>query len=311
MDANGKRVDWATPCWRRMLVDNRKFMWHEDTIEKLASWMGLRHGMTVVDVGCGLGYLGYTYWQFFGEDGCYLGVDISPKLARDASEAAREWAVGGLAKFSAGDICRLPLPDDFADAVMCQIVFMHLEHPTPALAEMIRVTKPGGVVVCLETDTSSAWLSKHFITLPPLDLEEELLLRKVYLLAGEGRIKLGRGDNRIGARIPSMMNDLGLRDIDIRLNDNVAMLLPPYEGERDLNMVHSLRKRFLEGETYELEMNMLQEEFLAAGGDQMEFDRFRETGLRVNEALGQQIDDGEYAVCGTYCFYVIKGTKPA
>lgn len=62
MNQDKKKIDWSKGRWKEMLIEQRKFMWHKDTIDKLAVWLELKPGMTAVDVGCGLGNLGYTYW---------------------------------------------------------------------------------------------------------------------------------------------------------------------------------------------------------------------------------------------------------
>ncbi len=178
MNQNEKKIDFSEKCWKEMLVYQRKFLWLEDTLDKLVAWLGLKPGMTAVDVGCGLGYLGYTYWSYFGKGGIYFGVDISLKLVQDAAKAAKEWAVNGKASFVAGDAYKLPFPDDFADLVMCQVLLIHLEKPELALAEMVRVAKPGGLIMCKEPDNLSAALAWGYSSTPALDLEEELLLKK-------------------------------------------------------------------------------------------------------------------------------------
>ena len=190
MSTDSKKTDWAKGRWKEMLIEQRKFMWREDTLDMLAAWLGLRHGMTAVDVGCGLGYLGYTYWPYFGEDGHYIGVDVSSNLVKDATEAAKEWAVGGEASFVAGDAYNLPFPDDSADLVMCQVVLMHLEKPELALAEMVRVAKPGGLVMCKEPDNMSQMLAMQYNSLPELDMDDKILSMKMTLIGNKGRNKL-------------------------------------------------------------------------------------------------------------------------
>ena len=95
MNQDAKRIDWSEEHRKEMLIEQRKFMWHEDTVRLLAAWLGIRHGITAMDVGCGLGYLGYTYWPCFGQGGHYFGVDQSNTLLRDAARAPRMWAAGG------------------------------------------------------------------------------------------------------------------------------------------------------------------------------------------------------------------------
>jgi len=308
MSEDKKKIDWSKGRWKEMLIEQRKFMWHKDTIDKLAVWLELKPGMTAVDVGCGLGNLGYTYWPYFGKGGHYFGVDSSEELVREAGEAAKEWATEGEAKFTIDDAYKLPFSDNFADWVMCQTLLMHLEKPELALAEMIRVAKPGGLIMCNEPDNLSVMLIKPYWSMPELDIEEELLIKKVHLICHKGHIKLGRGDNSIGSKVPAMMKKLGLTEIGARMNDKVHFLLPPYEDARQQHLLKMMKKTQLD--EHEFWMERTKEEFFAGGGEQDEFERFREISERLKPILQQQIEEGRYTACGPSFFYVIKGRKP-
>jgi SAM-dependent methyltransferase len=310
MSQDKNKIDWSEECWKEMLVYQRKLAWFEDTLDKLATWLGLKPGMTAVDVGCGLGYLGYTYWPYFGEGGRYFGVDISSKLLQDAAKAAEEWAIGGEARFTEGDVYKLPFPDNFADLVMCQGLLMHLEKPELALSEMVRVVKPGGLIMCKEPDNLSPILAKRHWSLPELDIEEQLLLAKVAIISNKGRIMLGRGDNSIGTRVPRMMNKLGLEDIGVRLNDRVFYVEPPYQDPLQQYSLESIKKELLDEKRRGIFMDRAKKEFLAGGGSTEEFDRYRKINDRVMSILQRQIEDGEYFACGSTDFYIVKGRKP-
>ncbi len=310
MSPDRKKIDWSEECWKEMLVYQRKFAWFEDTLDKLAAWLGLKPGMTAVDVGCGLGYLGYTYWPYFGDGGYYFGVDKSPKLLREAKEATKEWAIKGETSFAVGDAYKLPFPDDLADLVMCQTLLMHLEKPWKALAEMIRVAKPGGIIVCQEPDNLSPMLAKRHWSLPEFDIEEQLLFAKVAIISNKGRIKLGQGDNSIGPKVPRMMNKLGLSEIDIRLNDRVFYLQPPYEGPLQQHSLESVKKELLDEKRHKILIDREKKQFLAGGGDSEEYDRYREMQGRIMLVFRQQIENGEYFACGSVDHYIIKGRKP-
>ncbi len=310
MSQDKNKIDWSEKCWKEMLVYQRESMWLEGTLDKLAAWLGLKHGMTAVDVGCGLGYLGYTYWPYFGQGGRYFGVDTSPELVRDAERAAKEWATGGEASFRIGDAYKLSFSDDFADLVMCQALLIHLEKPDKALAEMIRVAKPGGLIMCIEPDNLSVLLEKWYWSLPELSIDEQLLFKKVALICNEGRIKLGQGDGSIGNKVPFMMNKLGLGEIGIRQNDAVCYIEPPYEGPRQQVLLEHVKKQWLDQERYRTWMDRERKEFIAGGGNPVEYEHYREIHERNMRAFRQQIKDGEYFVCGSGHIYIIKGRKP-
>jgi SAM-dependent methyltransferase len=55
-------------------------------------------------------------------------------------------------EFRSGDISRLDFDDAAFDGVTCERVFQHLDTPDAALAELVRVTRPGGRIVVIDTD---------------------------------------------------------------------------------------------------------------------------------------------------------------
>ncbi len=52
----------------------------------------------------------------------------------------------------------LPLDDAGTDVVWCERVFQHLTEPAKAVGEIVRVLRPGGRVVLLDTDWATALL---------------------------------------------------------------------------------------------------------------------------------------------------------
>ena len=37
------KTDWGKGSWRKAIVEQRKYLWLPEAIEKYASWMGLKH----------------------------------------------------------------------------------------------------------------------------------------------------------------------------------------------------------------------------------------------------------------------------
>lgn len=101
---------------------------------------------TVADVGCGNGrYLAELGRR--GHQGSLVGIDASPGMlaaARGGSPAAG---------FAVGDAVALPLRDGAAGLTLAMHMLYHLPDPAAAIAELRRVTKPGGRVVLGLNDT--------------------------------------------------------------------------------------------------------------------------------------------------------------
>jgi ubiquinone/menaquinone biosynthesis C-methylase UbiE len=114
---------------------------YEDACDRLAVRALLpARGNRLIEVGAGFGRLADEY----------RGYDEVVLL--DSSEvhvtAAREALAGDhLFHVVLGDACALPYPDGHFDAAVCVRVLHHFADPGPVLAELGRVTRPGGVLV--------------------------------------------------------------------------------------------------------------------------------------------------------------------
>lgn len=83
----------------------------------------------------------------------YVGIDIEIRQSEDLSPIINLTSVHNNLVFLGGDIERLPFKSKSFDLVTSLCVFHHLLFPEKAMAEVIRVLKPGGyLVVQLPTD---------------------------------------------------------------------------------------------------------------------------------------------------------------
>jgi 2-polyprenyl-6-hydroxyphenyl methylase/3-demethylubiquinone-9 3-methyltransferase len=95
-------------------------------------------GKTVVDVGCGGGYLAEA---LAGRGARVIGVDPSPgAIAAARAQAARS---GSGADYRLGPGGALPVADAVADGAACVDVLEHVEDVDAVLAEIARVLRPG------------------------------------------------------------------------------------------------------------------------------------------------------------------------
>jgi ubiquinone/menaquinone biosynthesis C-methylase UbiE len=112
---------------------------------QLADLAGVEAGQRVVDVGCGPGALSSELVRRLGPNGV-TAVDPSETFVA----AARERLPGVTVERASAE--RLPFPDASFDAAIAQLVVHFMSDPVAGLAEMGRVTRPGGVVAACVWD---------------------------------------------------------------------------------------------------------------------------------------------------------------
>jgi SAM-dependent methyltransferase len=110
-----------------------------------AGFAEIRPGQRVLDVGCGPGALLGELARLAGEASA-VGVDPSQTFA--AAARARHPGVA----VEIGTAEALPFPDDSFDAALAQLVVHFMSDPVAGLADMARVTRPGGPVAACVWD---------------------------------------------------------------------------------------------------------------------------------------------------------------
>jgi ubiquinone/menaquinone biosynthesis C-methylase UbiE len=133
--------------WDRAAAHYEQF-WAEQlqpVHDALLASAALRLGERVLDVACGTGLVTLRAAGLVGTTGAVVGTDLSDTMVQAVrSEAARR---GIAAQFLHMNAERLDFPDASFDVVLCALGLMYVPDPGRALAEMLRVVKPGGRVV--------------------------------------------------------------------------------------------------------------------------------------------------------------------
>jgi SAM-dependent methyltransferase len=114
-------------------------------------------GQRLLDVGCGMGDDVRALADLTGPSGLVVGVEPSEVLLAEARRRAADSPLP--LGFAAGYACDLPFPAGSFDACRAERVFQHVPDPLRALTEMIRVTRPGGRVLVLDTDWGTTAVS--------------------------------------------------------------------------------------------------------------------------------------------------------
>lgn len=117
-------------------------LWHAQLAAaqaRLLACASLAAGERVLDVACGTGLVSLEAARAVGPGGSVLGIDISAAMIAIAARAGV-----GNATFARMDAEALDLSDGSFDVVLCALGLMYMPDPARALAEMRRVSRPGG-----------------------------------------------------------------------------------------------------------------------------------------------------------------------
>ena len=106
--------------------------------EQLRSFVAPSGDERALDVGTGAGTLAVALAPLVRE---VVGVDVVPELL----EAARRAAQANVT-FVEGDATRLPFEPGSFDLVCCRRTLHHVARPELVVAELARVTRPGGLI---------------------------------------------------------------------------------------------------------------------------------------------------------------------
>jgi SAM-dependent methyltransferase len=124
--------------WHRRYAQQAR--WTKPLRDYLFKKSGLRQARRVLEVGCGSGVILADVGAHAGE---IHGLDIDlERLRLAAGHAPGLYLTGGDAHF-------LPYSSASMDGCFCHFLLLWVKEPTAVLAEMVRVTRPGGALLVL------------------------------------------------------------------------------------------------------------------------------------------------------------------
>jgi ubiquinone/menaquinone biosynthesis C-methylase UbiE len=294
------------------LGEARDYWWNDDYLDLLASRLKLKDCQSLLDVGCGKGYMAFKLSKYLGKQACVYGLDAEAKWIREATQKTNILNQNPdiRFKFVQGDACHLPFSDNCIDITVCQTLLIHLKEPEKAIAEMVRVTKPRRLVVALEPNNFANSVVINNISELSMGIEQTLKKIEANLRMERGKMALGEGYNSLGDLVPEFFYRAGLKNIQVWLCDKPGALIPPYDtiekkARRDewLGWMNSKQAIYDYDECLRY--------YLAGGGNKPDFDAFWKTQEAEKIRMADALQKGEYVSAGGQMFYIVAGEKLA
>jgi SAM-dependent methyltransferase len=120
--------------------------WSRRLAPLFVTFAGVTEGDRVLDVGSGIGALAVAAAAIASVQ--VTGIEPSAPYVQYAREHADSVGV----RFEVGDALALPFSDDAFDRTLSMLVLNFVPDPAAALQQMIRVTRPGGIVAAAVWD---------------------------------------------------------------------------------------------------------------------------------------------------------------
>ena len=204
---------------------DQALMWQRAT-EEVLDRIGLKPGMSCLDVGSGPGAVMRLMADRVGPQGRVTGIEIDRQLGAQALADLRA-QVGAQFNLIEADVLALDtVPGAPFDLTFCRLFLMHMQDPVAALEKMSSWTKPGGVLVAQEFDFGAIAVEP----LCPAMGEFNRLFEGVFRAHGRNL--------RAGRQLPAQFEAAGLGLPDgtlaeakyLPLKDIAPMLIGVYQG---------------------------------------------------------------------------------
>jgi SAM-dependent methyltransferase len=156
----------------------RQALFFAEQTEDVLRRAGLKPGLDVLDVGCGVGDVSLAAAKMVAPDGSVTGMDQSTEALAMAERRAVANGVGNV-RFEAADL-KGYVPGRQFDAIVGRFILLHMPDPAAALRALLPHLRPGGTVAFIEMDIGEA------TAVPRLPLFEQCLrfITEVYKRVG-------------------------------------------------------------------------------------------------------------------------------
>lgn len=294
----------AAPHSALYLNDARDLWWNADFLALLARRSGLQTARRVLDVGAGKGHWTRTIASLLSPGASVTGLEREAVWVEAARSGPPSKDI--TLRFDVGTAEALPYANDTFDVVTCQTVLIHVPDPRAVVEEMLRVLRPGGVLLLVEPNNLAESVAR-LVSEPDFDVEDVVACFRLQAVAEKGKHVLGLGYNSLGEGLVGLVDRQHVTDVEVWNNDRCTVFLPGVAHQERPEVLDE--RRLLDAGAVGWPLEETRRYFVAGGGTEEELEALLKTARRVWLARLERIERGELAVNGGGLFYVLRATK--
>lgn len=183
--------------WQRLTAIEREF---DPSTRCILEELGVREGWACLEIGPGAGSIVNYLCNRVGKQGHVVAVDVNPRFVENI-EAPN-------LKVLCTDITNADLPSEHFDLVHARYVVLHIKEYREALANMVRVLKPGGWFFLEEPDFTLSTTASH-------DTPSEKAVNRVFEAIVALYSSMGI-EPAIGRKLPRLLQQMDLDQVHIK-----------------------------------------------------------------------------------------------
>lgn len=279
------------------LKTSRTTMWNDDYLEFLVEkvWK-IKSSVNIIDFGCGLGFLGAMLLPILPKGSTYTGIDKGESLINEAISIFKDSPYE--TNFIQKDLLEYE-PTKQYDIAICQTVLQHIPNAKSIVSKMKDSIVDGGKVICVELDSVVANAAIYFDGLNYNQLHTLGNLQKIV----EHDSLNGQSDKSGGLKVPVIMQQLGLKDIDIRVNDHVQFINP--KGNKNKKDIKSYLSSPLASKQGDKETII--SSLISKGLTQKEAEHQYNSQVAISDYINDSITTS--SIVNSLCLFISYGTK--
>ncbi|MGL5060800.1 MAG: class I SAM-dependent methyltransferase, partial [Microcoleus sp.] len=162
---------------------------------------GLADGMNVLEAGSGPGFFTEKLLELL-PNSSIAAVEIDSELQETAIAYLQEKG-GNRVNYVRASVADTGLDDNTFDFAIARLIFVHLPQPVAAAREILRILKPGGKLVIIDSDADLFWLTN-----PAWEVQ---IVRDKFkqVIASRG------GDLCVGRNLCRILQEAGFGNVDL------------------------------------------------------------------------------------------------
>ncbi|MNM03495.1 bifunctional 3-demethylubiquinone-9 3-methyltransferase/ 2-octaprenyl-6-hydroxy phenol methylase [compost metagenome] len=217
------------------LNSTRCLYYNDDYLEFLVKGVwGIERPVSLVDYGCGYGYLGLKLLPLLPKGSRYTGIDKGKDLIAKAREIFAELDYETeFIEASVEDI----RPKRRYDIAVCHAFLLHMADVEDVLGRMVDSVVNQGMVICFEPHWIGNISNYGLEGTPQSKIANLGILQRLY----ENDAQRTGKDGNIGLRLPILLSELGLSRVECRVSDKVNFLDRRMDPESRSRLFRSLK----------------------------------------------------------------------